>query len=72
MDPAGVEPASGNNSSKNAYMLILLISLYRQSQPIIGVRWTTTIFDCLSSLSDFFQSSSVMGDDVTRVTRSLH
>ena len=46
-------------------------SHYSQSQPIIGIRWSTTIFGCLSSLPAVFPASSVMGDNVTRVTRSL-
>ena len=56
---------------KDIYIVIALFSHYAQSQPIIGVRWATTIFGCLSSLPDFFQSSSVRGDSVTRATRSL-
>ncbi len=57
---------------KDIYIVIALFSHSAQSQPIIGVRWATTIFGCLSSLPDFFQSSSVRGDSVTRATRSLH
>jgi len=57
---------------KDIYIVIALFSHYAQSQPIIGVRWATTIFGCLSSLPAVFPASSVMGDSVTRATRSLH
>jgi len=60
-----------NSFHVNVYIVIALFSHYAQSQPIIGVRWATTVFGCLSSLPAVFPASSVMGDNVTRVTRSL-
>jgi len=71
MEAAGVEPASVIVSTHTSTLMSHCCLHNEQSQPIIGVRWVTTILPFLSGPDQPIIGVSVMGDEVTRLTRSL-